>query len=256
MDIKRLSFAYRRHPVIKNLTLSFPKGKITTLLGSNGCGKSTLFKLCTKELTARSGEIRLDGKNIRHIGRKEFAKKVAIVHQKNTVAGDMTVRQLIEYGRTPYLSFMGRMDEADDRAVEEAIAMCGLTELANRRVDRLSGGQVQRVWIAMAIAQQTETLFLDEPTTYLDVKHQLELLRLIRKLNRETGQTVVMVLHDINQSIEYSDEVVGMKDGSVLFQGPPKNVLTPETISNIYDTPLDVGLFRGRPIVLPKEETP
>ncbi|MDO5713607.1 MAG: ABC transporter ATP-binding protein [Tissierellia bacterium] len=253
MEIKHVNFSYGKQQVIHDLSISFPRGKITTLLGSNGCGKTTLFKLCTRELTTRRGLIKLDGKNIKDIKRKEFAKKVAIVHQQNRITGDITVRELVSYGRNPYIGFMQRYTEEDYKEVDRAIALCELEEISHKKVLSLSGGQLQRVWLALAIAQNTDILFLDEPTTYLDIKYQIEILKLVRKLNQELGTTIVMVLHDINQSLEYSDYIVGMYQGRIEFQGPPIDTIKEENISKIYDTNLIVETFKNRKIVLPKE---
>ncbi|MDY2986911.1 MAG: ABC transporter ATP-binding protein [Peptoniphilus sp.] len=252
MEIKKLNFYYGSKHVIKDLSLTFDNGKITTLLGSNGCGKSTLFKLCTKELPIRHGIIKLDDKNIDDINRKDFAKKVAIVHQQNKFVGDIDVESLVSYGRNPYLSFMEGLDEKDNYEIETAIRLCGLEDIRKKFISQLSGGQLQRVWIAMSIAQKTEILFLDEPTTYLDIKYQIEILELVKKLNKELSTTIIMVLHDINQALQYSDEVVGMYNGKVEFKGDPKVELTEESISRIYDTKLSIEKFKNRLIVLPK----
>ena len=241
-----------KNHVIRDLSLNFEKGKITTLLGSNGCGRSTLFKLCTKELPIRHGMIKLDGQNIDSIKRKEFAKKVSIVHQQNRIMGDIAVESLVRYGRNPYLSFMQGLGEKDKYEIENAIKLCGLEEIRTKSINSLSGGQLQRAWIAMSIAQKTEILFLDEPTTYLDIKYQIEILELVKKLNRELSTTIIMVLHDINQALQYSDEVVGMYKGRVEFKGDPNVELIESSMSKIYGTELSVERFKDRLIVLPK----
>ena len=186
------------------------------------------------------GFISLDGKNIKNIERKEFAKKVAIVRQKNQIAGDIKVEELVAYGRNPYLGFMQKPSQEDKNKINQAIEVCGLEEIRKERVNSLSGGQVQRAWIAMAIAQDSEILLLDEPTTYLDIKYQVEILKLIRNLNKNLGKTIIMVLHDINQSLEYSDTIVGMMKGKIEFQGKASQVLTEDKISKIYDTRLKI----------------
>ncbi len=242
MDIKHLSFGYTKDLVLNDISLSFEKGKVTTLLGANGCGKSTLFNLCTRNLRPKRGIIELDGQNVFHMKQKEFARKVAIVHQQNRISGDITVRQLINYGRTPYVNVVRpSYSDEDLAAVEWAIEKTGLKEVADRPAVALSGGQRQRAWIAMALAQKSEMIFLDEPTTYLDVRYQVELLRLIRSLNTNLGLTIVMVLHDINQALHYSDYLFGLKKGQILFQGAPAEVINEERISSLYGIPLRVG---------------
>lgn len=250
MEIKHLFFSYGKNPVIKDLNLKIEKGKITTLLGANGCGKSTLFKLITRVEKPKMGLITLDGKNINNIERKEFAKKVAIVRQKNQIAGDIRVEELISYGRNPYIGFMQKPTSEDKKEVDQAIEVCGLEKIRKERVNSLSGGQVQRAWIAMAIAQDSEILLLDEPTTYLDIKYQVEILKLIKDLNKNLGKTIIMVLHDINQSIEYSDTIVGMMHGKIEFQGRAKEVLTAEEISKIYNTKLRIVDIEDKKYVL------
>lgn len=240
MEINHLFFAYDKNMVIKDLNLKIEKNKITTLLGANGCGKSTLLKLITRVEKPKMGFISLDGKNIKNIERKEFAKKVAIVRQKNQIAGDIKVEELVAYGRNPYVGFMQKPSQEDKNKIKEAIEVCGLEEIRKERVNSLSGGQVQRAWIAMAIAQDSEILLLDEPTTYLDIKYQIEILKLIRNLNKNLGKTIIMVLHDINQSLEYSDTIVGMMKGKIEFQGKASQVLKEDKISKIYDTRLKI----------------
>ena len=253
MEIKHLFFSYGKNPVIKDLSLKIEKNKITTLLGANGCGKSTLFKLITRVEKPKMGLIRLDGKNIKNIDRREFAKKVAIVRQKNQIAGDIKVEELVAYGRNPYIGFMQKASIEDKNKINQAIEVCGLEDIRKEKVNSLSGGQVQRAWIAMAIAQDSEILLLDEPTTYLDIKYQIEILKLIKNLNKNLGKTIVMVLHDINQSIEYSDIIVGMMEGKIEFEGKAKEVLSGEKISKIYDTKLKIIDIENRKYALAED---
>lgn len=251
-DIKGLTFSYGTNEVIKGLDLSIKQGKVTTLIGANGCGKSTLFNLITKNLRPNSGEIRLEGKDISQVKLKDFARQVAIVHQYNTAPADISVEKLVAFGRTPYHGFGSRSNsEEDEEKIKRALEITNTEKLKDKAVAQLSGGQKQRVWIAMALAQDTKILFLDEPTTYLDIRYQLQILKLVRKLNEEYSMTVIMVLHDINQSLYYSDEIVAMKDGRITAQGKPEEIITSELIKNVYDVELGISAVNGRPFVLP-----
>ena len=231
-------------------SISVQKGKITTILGANGCGKSTLFSLMTKNLTPDKGKILMGKKNIANLRLNEFALRAAIVHQYNTAADDITVERLVSFGRTPHLGVMGIQGEEDEKFVEWAMEVTNITQLRDRELSRLSGGQRQRVWIAMALAQGTEILFLDEPTTYLDIRYQIEILELVKKLNREYGMTIIMVLHEINQAIYFSDQIIGLCDGKVLVQGEPDEVITEESIRALYGIELKVTRIDGRKFVL------
>ncbi len=251
-DIKGLTFSYGTNEVIKGLDLSIKQGKVTTLIGANGCGKSTLFNLITKNLRPNSGEIRLEGKDISQVKLKDFARQVAIVHQYNTAPADISVEKLVAFGRTPYHAFGSTSNsEEDEEKIKRALEITNTEKLKDKAVAQLSGGQKQRVWIAMALVQDTKILFLDEPTTYLDIRYQLQILKLVRKLNEEYGMTVIMVLHDINQSLYYSDEIVAMKDGRITAQGKPEEIITSELIKNVYDVELGISAVNGRPFVLP-----
>lgn len=251
-SVDDLFFAYGKHEVLKGLSFDLHVGKITTLIGANGCGKSTLFNLMTKSLKPDSGKILLGGKNLADIRLKEFAKQVAIVHQYNTAPADLSVEKLISYGRTPYHT-LGLSPDAkeDEEKVGWAMEITHTLKHKDKPVVELSGGQKQRVWIAMALAQNTKILFLDEPTTYLDIRYQLQILKLIRKLNQEFGITIVMVLHDINQSLYYSDEIIAMKDGKIIAQGQPEEVITTELVREVYDVDLQIQKTDGKPFILP-----
>ncbi|MDE6863466.1 MAG: ABC transporter ATP-binding protein [Eubacterium sp.] len=250
-SVKELSFAYGKHEVLKGLSFNLHEGKITTLIGANGCGKSTLFNLMTKNLKPDSGDITLNGKNIEDIRLKDFAKQAAIVHQYNTAPADLTVEKLISYGRTPYQKLgMSQNAEEDEKKIQWAMEITNTLKLKDKPVAKLSGGQKQLVWIAMALAQDTKILFLDEPTTYLDIRYQLQILKLIKQLNREFGMTIVMVLHDINQSLYYSDEIVAMKDGKIIAQGLPEEIITTELVQSVYDVDLHIQNMNGKPFIL------
>ena len=250
MEVRDLSFSYGKNKVLKGISFTIEGGKITTIMGANGCGKSTLFNLMTKNLYPRKGNIFLHGRNIQNLGLKDFAKRVSIVHQYNSSADDITVERLVSFGRTPHMKMMqGRSDE-DEKLIEWAMEVTNVEKYRDREVSRLSGGQRQRVWIAMALAQNTKILFLDEPTTYLDIRYQIEILELVKKLNEEYGITIIMVLHDINQAIHFSDRIIGLKDGQVAAQGSPAEVVTPECIRTLYGLSLGVTIIEGKKFVL------
>jgi iron complex transport system ATP-binding protein len=240
MEVRSLSFAYGKQKVLRDVSLRMEEGEITTILGANGSGKSTLFALMTKQKETTKGQIFLRGKNVRNLSPKDFAKSVAIVMQSASANADFTVEELVSFGRTPYRKWMQKNTPEDQRLVEWAMEVTGILPYRQREIGQLSGGQRQRVWIAMALAQNTKILFLDEPTTYLDIRYQIEILNLIRQLNQEYGITIVMVLHEINQAIAYSHRVIGIKEGEVLFSGKPEEVICEETMVELYDTELKV----------------
>lgn len=237
LSVRELSFRYRGNdsPVLDRLSVNIRGGAMTVLMGANGCGKTTLLQLLTKNLKPDSGSIAMDGRELSSISLREYARKAAIVHQKNTAPDDLTVERLVSYGRLPYSSiFKAGLDKESAAKVDRALELTDMSELRDRAIGTLSGGQRQRAFIAMALAQDTGLLFLDEPTTFLDVRYQVEILRLVDRLNREEGMTIVMVLHDINQALSYSHEVVGMLNGRVAFQGAPETVITSESIKLLY----------------------
>ncbi len=246
-----LSFSYGSTRVFDGLDLALPEGKITTIIGANGSGKSTLFNLMTKNLAPDAGAVFLRGGNVADLSLKDFARLVAIVHQTNTVPPGLSVKRLVSYGRSPHHRFgqTSHTDE-DDRMIAWALETCDLASRAEEPLSALSGGQRQRAWIAMSLAQGTKVLLLDEPTTYLDVRYQLDVLRLVRRLNREFGMTVVMVLHDINQSLHYSDEVVALAGGRVVAQGAPDRVVSSDLVREVYGIDLEVVTIGARPFVL------
>lgn len=250
--IKDLSFAYGKQEVIKHMNLELHSGCITTFIGANGCGKSTLFHLLTRNLKPAGGSVIFQGKEIQSMKLREFARRAAIVHQYNTAPADLTVEKLVSYGRTPYSTF-GIPENAseDEEKIRWALEITGTAVHRNKLVAELSGGQKQRVWIAMALAQGTEVLFLDEPTTYLDIRYQLDILKLVKKLNRDFGITIIMVLHDINQSLYYSDEIVAIKDGRVLAQGKPEEIITSDLIGEVYGVKLEISRIGDRMCILP-----
>ncbi len=243
LKTENLVFGYDKSPVIRNLSMELTPGKITAVIGANGCGKSTLFQLLTGRLRAEKGSVLYGEKEVHTIRRKEIAKQIAVVHQYNTAPDDMTVKKLVEIGRTPYQTLFSYSNkQEDEEIVEWALKVTNTKQYEHRMLSQLSGGQKQRVWMAMAIAQQPEILLLDEITTYLDVYYQVELLSLIRELNSQQKLTVLMVLHDINQAMEYADEIIVMKEGSIIASGDAQKVITEEILRQAFQ--VDVEIIR------------
>ena len=230
----KLSAGYSGVTVFRDIDLEIPAGKITTLIGSNGSGKSTILKTMSRLITPLSGTACLDGQYIHSMPTKLVAQKLALLPQGAQTPSGITVNDLAEYGRFPYRNKLSGLTQKDREIVRWALSSTGMTELADREMDQLSGGQRQRGWIAMALAQKTDILFLDEPTTYLDISHQLEILQLLQRLNSEQNVTVVMVLHDLNHAIMFSDYLVAVKDGKKHCAGPPESVITPETLREVF----------------------
>ncbi|WP_395018659.1 ABC transporter ATP-binding protein [Robinsoniella peoriensis] len=250
MEVKNLSFSYGKNKILDDISFQVEMGKITTIMGANGCGKSTLFSLMTKNLMPDKGKIYLNGKNIRNMKLKDFATKVSIVHQYNSSSSDITVEKLVSYGRTPYARMMHGQNEDDEKMISWAMEVTNIEKYKDREVAKLSGGQKQRVWIAMALAQNTKILFLDEPTTYLDIRYQIEILELVKKLNREYGITIIMVLHDINQAMYFSNNVIGLKKGKIAVYGNPEMVIDSDAIQSLYGIRLDIADVKGKKFVL------
>ncbi len=234
MEVRNLSFSYGKNKVLRDVSFKIKGGDITTIMGANGCGKSTLFSLMTKNLYPRKGNIFLSGKNIQNLGLKDFAKKVSIVHQYNTSSDDITVERLVSFGRTPHMKMMQAKSQEDEERIQWAMEVTNIEKYRNREIARLSGGQRQRVWIAMALAQQTGIILLDEPTTYLDLCHQLEVLELLKKLNETQGTTIVMVLHDLNLASRYSHYLLAMRNGRVEKFGTPQEVMTHGMLADCF----------------------
>lgn len=225
-------YSRREEPVIRDLSLDLPRGKITALLGPNGCGKSTLLRLCARLLEPFSGEIFLDGRPLAAIPRRELARLVSILPQGRPVS-NISAGTLVAHGRFPYLGYPRRMSKEDRDKVEEAMALTGTAGYRRRSVAELSGGQRQRVYFAMALAQDTPLVLLDEPATYLDLNHQLELMELIRLLQTR-GKTVAAVLHDLPQALEWADEVVVMDSGRLAGQGSPEEIFHRGTLDRVF----------------------
>lgn len=248
----QIKVGYNETLIINSLSVEIPKERITTIIGPNGCGKSTLLKTIARILKPESGFVYLDGKAISQTTTKEVAKRMAILPQTAAAPAGLTVRELVTYGRFPHQSKFGKLKRDDLDAINWALEVTGLSELDKRPVEALSGGQRQRVWIAMALAQDTDVVILDEPTTYLDMAHQLDVLRLLEKLNKEQSKTIIMVLHDLNHASRFSHFLIAMRDGELITQGPPSEVMTVENLQQVFEIQamLTACPFSQKPICL------
>lgn len=229
-----LHVGYGNRAVLSDLDLQLPDGAITAIVGPNGCGKSTLLRSVGRVLKPSRGAVLLDGQPVHDLPTRQVARSLGLLPQSNVVPEQLTVRDLVARGRFPHRGAFGRWTPQDEDAVAEAMTATGTTGLAGRAVDELSGGQRQRVWVALVLAQQTPVLLLDEPTTYLDLAHRLEVLRLLRELNVERGITVVMVLHDLNEACRHADHIIAMREGEVVAEGAPVDVVTPELVRQVF----------------------
>ncbi|PLS15855.1 Fe(3+)-dicitrate ABC transporter ATP-binding protein [Bacillus sp. M6-12] len=249
---EKLTIGYEDRTIVSELDVVFPTGKITAIIGPNGCGKSTILKTMARLHPASSGSIYLDGKLIHQTPTKEIAKKMAVLPQSPEAPGGLSVYDLISYGRTPYLSGFSRLSQHDRDMVEWALNVTGLTELKHQAVDTLSGGQRQRAWIAMAIAQETNLLLLDEPTTYLDLAHQLEVLQLLKQLNEDEGRTIIMVIHDLNHAARFADHLVALRQGKIINQGTPEQVMTAPVLQKVFniETAIVTDPRTGKPAMI------
>ncbi|MBU3106093.1 ABC transporter ATP-binding protein [Clostridium gasigenes] len=229
-----LDIAYDEALIVKALDMNIPHGKITSIIGPNGCGKSTVLKAVGRILKPKNGLIYLNGEDIHNLSTKAIAQAMAVLPQTPTAPSGLTVEELVAYGRFPHQKRFGRLTVEDNKIVKWAIEITKLTKLEHREVDTLSGGQRQRVWIAMALAQQTDLILLDEPTTYLDLSHQLEVLELLYSLNKNQGCTIVMVLHDLNLAARFSDYMIAIRDGEIIKEGTPEEVMTVPVLKEVF----------------------
>lgn len=253
LTASQISAGYGDAEVLHGLDLTVPPGRITVIVGANACGKSTLLRAMSRLLSPREGHVLLDGKSIHRMQPRQLARTLGLLPQSPIAPEGITVSDLVGRGRHPHQSFFSRWTKGDDEAVEGALNATRTADLAERPIDELSGGQRQRVWIAMALAQQTDILLLDEPTTFLDISHQVEVLDLLIDLNRERGTTVIMVLHDLNLAARYADCLVAMRDGRIEVTGAPEEVLTQANVRRVFglESEIIIDPVSNRPMMLP-----
>ena len=250
-----LSVGYQKHTIIKQLTLTIPEGQIVGVIGPNGSGKSTLLKALARVLFPQKGTVLLDGRDIQTLATKEVAKKISLLTQTSESTVDLSVEELVAYGRFPYQKGFGQLSAQDQEAIQWAIEATGLSDLQTVPIHALSGGQKQRVWIAMALAQDTDIVILDEPTTFLDPAHQLEVLQLLQTINQRHGKTILLSIHDLNLASRFCDHLYALKDGELLTCGTPEQVLTKEWLGQLFAIDAQLTTFPNstKPLVLSYE---
>ncbi|MGO1182443.1 MAG: ABC transporter ATP-binding protein [Micrococcaceae bacterium] len=248
-----LTVTYEAHQVFAHLDVEIPAERITCIIGPNACGKSTLLRALSRLVKPQSGEVVLLGKDIHRYTTKQVAQRLGLLPQSSTAPFGITVGDLVARGRFPYQQALQQWSQEDERIVNQALAEARVDHLSGRTVDELSGGQRQRVWMALVLAQQTPLMLLDEPTTYLDISHQLELLELCRDLNRQRGRTLVLVLHDLNQACRFADHLIVMKDGGIVTQGAPAEVMTEQLLMDVYglEALVQTDPVFNTPLILP-----
>ncbi len=253
LTAQTLSVGYDDRTVVRDLSIDIPAGKVTVIVGANACGKSTLLRALARLLKPRTGAVYLDGRSIHSMPTKAIATTLGLLPQAPIAPDGITVADLVGRGRYPRQGWIRQWTAADDEAIAEAMRSTDVLELAARSVDELSGGQRQRVWIAMALAQETSILLLDEPITFLDLAHQVEVLELLRELNRRDGRTIVLVLHDLNQACRFGDHLVAMKDGAIVAEGNPAEVVTESVVEDVFGLAVKVvpDPVAGTPMVVP-----
>jgi iron complex transport system ATP-binding protein len=255
---ENLSLAYDGTPVVHDLSVDIPHGKITVIVGANACGKSTLLRGLARLMVPRGGTVYLDDVDVRRIPGGQLATKLGLLPQQPVAPEGITVADLVGRGRHPHQRWFRQWTPEDEKVVTEALAATGTADLANRSLDQLSGGQRQRVWIALALAQDADTMLLDEPTTFLDLAHQLEILDLVQDLNHQHHKTIVLVLHDLNLASRYADHLIALKSGRIVATGNPSEVITPAIVEQVFG--LSCGVIpdplTGTPLVLPRPRQP
>lgn len=248
-----VTLSYDERIISNSLSVSIPDGSFTVIVGANACGKSTLLRALSRLLKPGNGDVILDGKNIHAFKAKEIAIRLGLLPQTSIAPDGITVADLVARGRYPHQSFLQQWSRADEDAVMKAMEATRIKDLADRLVDEISGGQRQRVWIAMVLAQETPILLLDEPTTFLDIAHQIELLDLLAELNSE-GRTIVAVLHDLNHACRYASHLIAMKDGAIVAEGNPSDIVTEQLVEDVFGLPSVIipDPVSGTPLIVPK----
>ncbi|WP_007024023.1 ABC transporter ATP-binding protein [Saccharomonospora iraqiensis] len=256
LTAEALSLDYGAGPVVDSVSTTLPPGRITVIVGANGCGKSTLLRGLARLLAPRSGSVLLDGHDLARLPTKTVARRLGLLPQQPIAPDGITVADLVGRGRHPHQRWFRQFTDADAAAIDSALAATGVAELADRPVDELSGGQRQRVWIALALAQEPEVMLLDEPTAHLDLAHQIDVLELLTGLNAASGRTVVLVLHDLGLAARYAHHLVAMRDGGVVAEGTPSEVVTAGTVESVFSLPCTVieDPLTGSPLVLPRPQ--
>ena len=229
-----LTLAYGKKTIAESLNVTIPDGHFTAIIGPNGCGKSTLLRTLSRLMTPTHGHVYLDGEEIQRYASKEVARRIGLLAQNATTPSDISVQELVARGRYPHQPLFTRWRQEDEDAVQRAMQATGIVELANQSVDTLSGGQRQRAWIAMVLAQDTAIMLLDEPTTWLDISHQIDLLELLSERTRERGFTLAAVLHDLNQACRYATHLIALREGKIVAEGAPQEIVTAELIEAVY----------------------
>ena len=252
ITVRHLAVQRGRKTILRDFSAVIPKGKITAIIGPNGCGKSTFLKAVNCMIPVTGGSIEVNGRDVHAFSRKALSRQMAFLTQSHAAPPDMTVGELVRLGRFPYRRLLSSLTDADKKAVDKAMAAVGLEAYREESMQHLSGGEQQRAWLAVLLAQEAPILLLDEPTTYLDIQHQLRLLSLLRRANRDWQRTVVVVLHDMNQAYQYADDVLMMKEGQLICAGTPAVVLTPERLKDVFNVDVDLVTTRdGRKAIVP-----
>ena len=253
LSLRRVRLGYGANPVLHDLDLDIPEGRMTVIVGPNGCGKSTLLKAMARLLPVTAGEVRLEGQPLHGLPTRHVAQRLALLPQAPSLPEGLSVRDLVAQGRFPHQGWLGRPHPGDQAAIDRALAQTGLAALADRPVAALSGGQRQRVWIAMVLAQETPLILLDEPTAWLDLRVQLDLMACLHRLTREAGRTLVLVLHELNLAAAYADHMVMLREGRIMAEGAPDAVMTPALLHRVFGLEASViaDPLTGRPVCLP-----